>query len=247
MGRIPKLLEGLRAILRRRGLSYSDLARRLEVSESTVKRMFSRGVVSVSRLEDLCRAIDIDFLDLAKECKAKEVDAVLSTQQEQALAADPVLLAIFHLLLNDWTADAIRHSYALKEAEMVGLLAKLDRLGLIELRPRNVVRLRISPRLSWGRQKEIRARYERTVRDEFLSSGFDRPDEVLRFEVRELSAASISALQEKIERLAIEIQELAGKDAQLPADKRISVGCLIAARPWVFSILAALRRRTATP
>lgn len=246
MGRIPKLLEGLRSILRRRGLSYADLARRLQVSESTVKRMFSRGVVSVSRLEEVCRLVDIDFLDLAKECNARDSgSAMLSSEQEHALTDDPILLAVFHLLLNDWAPERIEACYLIEKAQMISLLAKLDRVGLIELKPHNVIRLRVSPRLSWGRQKEVRARYERTVREEFLSAPFDRPDDVLRFDVRELTPASIAALQEKIESLAIELQELAGRDANEPTDRKVSVGCLVAARPWVFSVLTALRRREA--
>jgi hypothetical protein len=81
------------------------------------------------------------------------------------------------------------------------------------------------------------------VRDDFLDSSFERSGEILRFEVRELTRASIAVLQEKIERLAMEIQELAERDASHPSESRHSVGCLLTARPWVFSVLATLAKR----
>ena len=242
---IPKLLDALRALLRRRGINYSDLAGRLRVSESTVKRIFSRGVVSVARLEQICDLLEIDMVDLAKESSAYRLgSAVLSADQERALASDPVLLAVFHLLLNEWTAERIVAAYTIDEPSLVALLARLDRLGLIELKPGNAVRLRVSPRLSWDRQPRVRVAYERRVRDEFLASPFDKPDEMLRFEARELTRASLMALQEKIERLAADVQTFAQRDALQPFETKISVGCLFAARPWVFSVVSALQRRT---
>jgi len=150
---------------------------------------------------------------------------------------------VLHLLLNEWTVDRISAIYEFEEAELVSLLAKLDRLGLIYLKPHNVVKLRVSPRMSWGRQEAVRARYERMVREEFLGSRFDKSEEVLRFEVRELTRGSIVAMQDKIDRLVVEMQELADKDATRPPDSKSSVGCLVAARPWVFSVLASLKRR----
>jgi len=244
MTRIPKLLDGLRSLLRRRGISYAQLAKRLRVSESTVKRMFSRGVVSVARLEQTCAMLEIDIVDLAKEASTYRLgSAALSAEQERALASDAVLFAVFHLLLNEWTADRIVAAYSIDEPALISLLARLDRLGLIELKPGNLVRLRVSPRLSWDRQRRVRLRYESLVRDEFLASSFDRPDEVLRFEVRELTRSSIVALQEKIERLAEEVQKFAEGDALQPIETKLSVGCLLAARPWVFSVVAALQRR----
>jgi transcriptional regulator with XRE-family HTH domain len=230
-------------VLHRRGLTYGALARKLKVSESTVKRMFSRGAISVARLEDMCRLFDIDVFDLARESRLRELRAeVLSEAQETALAADPVLLAVFHLLLNDWEAERIRASYSIEAPQMVLLLSTLERLGLIELKPGNLVKLRISPRMSWSRQRQVRSRYEKIVREEFLDSRFDRSGEILRFEVRELTQASIEILQEKIGKLAAEIQELADRDAASPSESRRSVGCLLTARPWVFSVLTSLER-----
>jgi transcriptional regulator with XRE-family HTH domain len=244
MSSVPRLLEGLKSILRRRGVSYAELARQLKVSESTVKRMFSRGSLTVGRLEHICTLIDVDFFELAKECKGREAQRdSLSSEQERALADDPVLLAVFHLLLNGWTVARICDSYEIAEARAVTYLATLDRLGLIELRQHNSIRLRISRQLSSGDKGAVRNRYEHMVRDEFFSSRFDGQNDAFRFDVREISPASILALRENVERLAREFQELAERDAGLPEEDKLSVGCLVAARPWVFSVLAALRRR----
>jgi len=244
MSAIPKLLQGLRSILHQRGLGYRDLANRLKVSESTVKRIFSRGSVSVVRLEEICQLVDIEFSDLARACAAAQTSKdLLSQEQERALAADPVLLAVLHLLMSEWSPDQIRSTYEFDKAEIVSILARLDRLGLITLKPNNLVKVRVSPRMSWGQQKGVRTRYERMVREEFLDSRFEGADQLLCFEVRELTHGSIAVMLNKIQRVADDIQEMADRDATQPSTSKVSVGCLLSARPWVFSVLAALKRR----
>jgi hypothetical protein len=65
-----------------------------------------------------------------------------------------------------------------------------------------------------------------------------------RLEVKELSETSLAQVRRKLERLASEFNQLAEFDAALPATKRRSVGMVLAIKPWVFSLLGALRRKS---
>ena len=67
----------------------------------------------------------------------------------------------------------------------------------------------------------------------------------LRFASRQMSAESAAILKERLERLAVEFNQLADADASLPSERRVGVALLAACRPWRFSVLNTLKRRKA--
>ena len=64
MSQVNELIQHLKRKLRGAGLTYKDLADRIGVSESTLKRWFSQGSFAVERLDDICRALAIDLADV---------------------------------------------------------------------------------------------------------------------------------------------------------------------------------------
>jgi hypothetical protein len=66
--------------------------------------------------------------------------------------------------------------------------------------------------------------------------------ELLRFEARDLSPASAAVLRRRLERLLADFSELAEVDSTLPR-RREGIGLLVACRPWVFSVVNALKKR----
>lgn len=225
-------------------MTYADLAQRIAMSEASVKRLLSNGKFSLERLQQVCSALDLDIYGLAKMARGEaERLAQLTIAQEQALAKDARLLTVFHLLLHEWSAAQISKEFAISDPEVVRLLVKLDRLGLIELLPRNRVKLLCPQQFTWRRDGPVRRRYQQSAIAEYLSSEFAGRDELLRLEVRELSSASLARLKQKLERIAIEFNELAEVDSHLDIQNRQSVGLVLAIRPWVFSLVSALKRR----
>ncbi len=59
MDEIARLLETLKRSLRARGLTYRDVARELDLSESSVKRLFSTGSLSLTRVTRICRMLEL--------------------------------------------------------------------------------------------------------------------------------------------------------------------------------------------
>ncbi len=57
-------------------------------------------------------------------------------EQEEAVVADKELLLMAICVLSQWTLEQVLATYRLTEAEDVNYLAQLDRIGIIELRPR---------------------------------------------------------------------------------------------------------------
>jgi DNA-binding Xre family transcriptional regulator len=236
MSQTSQLLDALKKVLRAKGLAYRDVATALDISEASVKRIFSRETFSLERLEAVCRFLDMTIYDLARMTRmyTEEEATVLSVDQEQALADDSTLLAYFYLLLMGHKVDDIATQYGLDELTEVRILTRLDRLKLIDLFPGNRVRLLVSRRIVWRQDGPIRRQYERQVKAQFLDYRFKGTDEWLSLETSELSDASIKVLARKLEKLAREFDELADLDLNLPRKKKSSVGLMLAMRPWTY-------------
>ncbi|MCB1743956.1 MAG: helix-turn-helix domain-containing protein [Gammaproteobacteria bacterium] len=238
-----ELLTTLKSELRRRGLSYADVACRLEVSESTVKRLFAKGNFTLQRLSEVCAIAGLDIAELALIADERRRDVEqLSEAQEQALVADPKLMLMAFLLLNDWRVEDIRKAYAIEDLESIQLLARLDRLKLIELMVGNRPRMRLSRRFTWRAGGPIQRFFERQVQSEFFNSRFDGPGELRLVLNGMLSQQSIAELHERFAKLAEEFESRARDNRKLGVEQRQGTSAVLAIRPWSLSIFDAFRR-----
>ena len=241
MTQVESLIQALKQVLKGRGVTYSELARRLGISESSVKRLLSRGGLTLERLEQICACLDTDFLELAKRMQREQAEPRdLTLKQEEALAEDSQLLAIAYHLINGWTPNRLRKTYGMSEAALTGPLAKLDRLGLIDLMPGGEVKVKVARNLKWRPDGPLHRRYTQQALSEFFASSFGGKDKRLRFMAREMSLDSIGRVLQQIDRFAAEFEELADMDQARPSDTRVDVGLVLALRPWRLSVLTRL-------
>ncbi len=244
MDQSQQITAALKQFLKEKGVTYAMLAQKIRLSEASVKRLFSTSAFTLKRLAQICDALELDIYTLAKMARGTSEKSVeLSLPQEKALAQDIKLLTLFHLLLHDWGFNDICAEFDITEAEGVKLLAKLDRLKLIELMPNNRVRVICPQHFTWRIDGPVREKFQPAAMAEFLAGDFALKSDLLRLEARELSAASMAIIKRKLERIAVEFNELAEMDSSLAISKRESVGMVLAIRPWVFSIVSALKRR----
>jgi len=239
-----RLVDALKRSLRSRGLTYGALARELRLSEASVKRMFSRGTFTLSRIEQILAVLDLELDEVARMSRSAEAQArELSLEQESALAKDERLLSVFWLLQNDWRFAEVVDAFAISRAELTGACARLEKLGLIDWRPGDRVRLKVAKDFAWRAGGPVKKVYGRRVMQEFLQGRFEAPLELLRFESRVLSPESAMVLKRRLERLARDFNEFAEADASAPSARKVSVALLAACRPWEFSVVNALKRR----
>src|SRR5918996_3398063 len=145
MAHTAALVEVLKRELRARGITYANLAPRLQLSEASVKRMFSRRDFTLKRLDEICKHAEIDFSELARAVVREEtLISHLSLEQEKEIVADRKLFLVAVCALNHVTFDQIVESYDISAAECVQLLARLDRLRFLELQPGNRIKLLVS-------------------------------------------------------------------------------------------------------
>jgi len=239
-----QLIDALKRVLKSRHITYAALARRIGMSEASVKRLFSQHTFTLSRLEQVLTSLEIDFFELAKLARgAGDAPEEMTEPQEHALASEPRLMGVFYLLFNDWQPAQILARYELNDAELTKLLLKLDRLQLIELMPGNRVKIRVGRHLRLRPSGAIRARHGQKTMADFLAVEFDRHGGHFRFEFRDISPASFAVVHRKLDRLAAEFNELAELDSTLPPDQRQSIGLVLGMRPWKIGLVTNLKER----
>ena len=150
MSSTADLIRILKQELKSAQMTYADLARALGMAESSVKRMLAKGDLSLSRIDAICRALRLDFAELARRvADAQPLLAQMTEAQERAVVADKKLLLCAICVLSQWTLEQITQTYRLSEAEAVKALLQLDRVGIIELRPLNRYRLKLAKTFRW--------------------------------------------------------------------------------------------------
>lgn len=230
------ILSSVKKCLRAQGRTYRDVAAALQISEASVKRIFSEQTFSLQRLEEVCRFLDMSFYDLARMTRLSTEEEVtqLTLKQEQGLAKDPLVLTYFYLLLTGRTPAKIAKEFGLDDLQQATMLARLSKLKLVELLPNNNARLRTGRRIDWRHDGPIRKLYQRQVQQAFMDSAFTAQDQMFRFDTGELSPASVSVLMKKFEKLSEEFDEFAELDVVTPANKKKAYGLMLGFRPWTF-------------
>jgi len=243
MSQVSALLKTLKRELKANGVTYAVVAERLELSESSVKRMFSESRLSLDRLEALCQIVGMEISDLVRKMASERQRInMLTREQEREVAADPKLLLVAICVLNGWTYEEILGTYTLSEHECIQLLARLDRLRLIDLQPLNRFRLTVANDFRWIPDGPIQRFFSKEVQPGFLQSTFTGPGEKFEFCSGMLSRASNATMLKKMDRLVAEFNELHAEDSGLPLADRFGSSLLIALRPWEFSFFREMRR-----
>jgi transcriptional regulator with XRE-family HTH domain len=233
------LVAALKRCLKMRGVTYKDLALSINLSESSVKRLFASNNLSIQRFEQVCEVVEMSIFDvgkIAREGDEIQEPHILSIEQEQALADDVKLLIGFHLILNGWSFDRINDAFDWSEPEIIKIFTTLDKLSLISLLPNNKFKTLTAPNIRWRKDGAVRKCHEQSAFYEFLKDRFIKEDQLLDFEVLELSPASINILRRKMEMLLREVNDLATMDYSLKPGKKKNTGIMLAMRPWVFSL-----------
>ena len=242
-----RFVETLKKCVRARGMNYAQLARAIGLSEPSVKRMFSRGTFTLTRLDEILTVLELDLYEVARMSRRADEDpSELTLEQESALAKDERLLSVFWLIGNGWRFGEILKEFSISNTELTLAFGRLERLKLVAWGAGERVRLRVPKDFRWRAGGPVKKAYGRRVTQEFLQARFDAPLELLRFESREISAESAAVLKRRLERVVAEFNELAELDAAAPAGRRAGMAMLVACRPWEFSVVNALKRRKAS-
>ena len=243
MSTTADLVLALKAELKAAQMTYADLARALGMAESSVKRMLARGEMPLSRLDAICRALKLDFADLARRvADSQPLLAEMTQAQEQAVVADKKLLLVAICVLSQWTLEQMTGYYRLSEAEAVRYLAQLDRIGIIELKPLNRYRLKLAKTFRWRPHGPVMSYFREHALLDYFSGGFDAPGEGLMLVHGSISRALAPAFLERMQRVAQDFAQQHLADQKLAEADREGYTLLLAMRRWEFEAFGLLRR-----
>ena len=244
MARTAALVDNLKRELRARNITYAAVAKRLGMSEASVKRMFSQKEFTLSRLDAICDAAGIEFSDLARTLTAPDaVISQLSYEQEKELADNHKLTLVALLTLNHYSFEEMIALFDLDAAECTRLLARLDRIKFIELMPNNRIRLLVSRAFAWIPDGPIQRLFKAQALGDYFRSSFEREHELMVLANGALSKSSIGTLLARLRRTAAEFSAMRMDDAMLPSSERSPITLLLAARPWLPDFLRKYRRK----
>lgn len=243
MSTTQALISVLKAELKAAGLTYASLAKELKLAESSVKRMFAKGEMPLSRIDEICRVLKTDFAELSRQvADAKALRRELTPEQEAAVVADPKLLLCAICALSQWTFDQIVATYTLTEAECVARFVHLDRLGIIELRPMNRYRLQLAKTFRWRPDGPVMQYFRGKVVGDYYSGGFDGEGEMLMLVHGQIGRSLATLFNERLQRVAADFAQQHLADQKLPPDQKRPYTLIIGMRSWLFAAFRDLKR-----
>lgn len=245
MNAISALYDTLKQQLKASGLTYRDVATALELSEANIKRLFAQRNFSLERLEKISGLLGLSLADLfALNAQKRPQLSQLTVEQEEELIADPKLLLVAVCAHDGWRFKDIIQQFEISEHECIRLLARLDRLKMVQLLPGNHIKLLIAPDFRWISNGPLERYINQSVLSTFMAGDFHQP-QAFRFYLRgSFSASSLAQIHSRLNQLTQEVAELNRQDARLPLELRQHAGLLLALRPWEMPLFEAMKRTT---
>jgi transcriptional regulator with XRE-family HTH domain len=249
MAQTHQLIEALKQALRAHGKTYRDVAGHLQLSEASVKRLFSEKSFSLQRLDQVCQLLGIEISDLVQAMNESALGAIsgLTLEQEREIVGDLGLLLITVCVLNRWSLEEMLANLDIPETRCIRHLARLDRLGMIELLPKNRVKLRVAPNFHWLENGPIQQFFLQKLQSDFFNSRFDQQQERLIVINGMLAPSSNAVFQRKLEQLVREFDELNNADAGLPFGQRNGTTVVLAMRRWRYGLFNRFQKKSSDP
>ncbi len=243
MSETARLIAAIKKQLKSQGMTYRDLARALQISEPSIKRMFASGRLTVERLVQISNLLGYTLAELSREAIAGQSRLrMLTEQQERELVSDPKLLVIAVCALNHWTMDEIAATYRVSNAECIKYLLRLDKLSIIDLLPGNRIRITVARDFDWLPSGPIHHYFQSRGLSDFLKSGFAHEGEAMAFVHGMFTDQALAQIQDELRRLRRKFAELHEESLSAPLSKRRGVGLLLAMRGWEPADFTKLRR-----
>jgi transcriptional regulator with XRE-family HTH domain len=243
MPKATTLVDALKRELKARDITYADLASRIDMSEASVKRMFSQKNFTLQRLDEILTATEISLRDLALTTNDESLISELTREQEEEIISDPKKFIVAVSVLNLLTVEQIIRIYDISEVEVIKYLLRLDKIGFLELLPNNRVKLLVSRTFRWIPNGPIQNSFRDQAYAEYLDCNFDGEHELMRLINVMLSKQSVSSLLNRLKQVAREFSEQHQEDSKLPFEQKYRLSFMLAARPWLPKEFKALVRK----
>lgn len=236
------IIDTLRAHLKARDLTYRDLADGIELSEISIKRMFTGADIGLSRLEQICQFLQIELSDLFKTSpKKRKLISRLTQAQEAEFAKNNKLLMVAVCALNYWSVQDMWTHLTLTRGQIQSLMQRLDEIGFLDLQSTRQYKLLVSHNFAWITGGPIMQMVQ-GMSQEYFADSFEGDTQVLRILNVRVSTPAQAQLKTRLEQIAQEYVDQSRADSHLPLHERPPVSVCVAARAWIPKFMHELIR-----
>lgn len=195
-----KIKKVIKALLKKRAITYEELADRLECSVPTVTRILGQEEMTLTRLLQFCEILEIDLAEIEALTKeGDEKEERFSPEQEAFLAKNKNYFAYLMKLFEGLTPKQIAEKFGLSQRSTDKYLIGLEKNELIRVTGKQKVKPAFKSFPSLGRGQLGDAYYEAMIKN---SAQFfiERAREGLRAkpEERELHSAKFGINSVKV-------------------------------------------------
>jgi len=237
MSETSELIQCLKRSLRQHGVTYAQLTEPLGLSEASVKRLFAEESFSLKRIETICQHIGISFSDLLVMLEEKQdYISQFTNEQEREIISDDRLIMVTQLVFSDWQFDDILRVFTMTKPELIRVLIKLEKIGLIELLPNNRFKLLTAHNFRWRKDGPVQTYFRENIQTDFFLSDFTDPNEDMNFLTGMLSPDAYIEFTKKLDDLIKDFDRLCREDSKRPLNDRLGYAVVLAIRPWTLGL-----------
>ncbi|MGZ3655768.1 MAG: helix-turn-helix domain-containing protein [Bdellovibrionota bacterium] len=142
--------DSLKLALKKEGITYKELARRLKLSESGMKKILSAKDGSFERIAEICGELGLSLGELLAGREEGMFELSYTSAQQEYLVRDLRALRLYWALVYERRSLAEAQKVAgLPRAEAFAVLRRLDQLELLALLPGDRVRVPPVRQIRW--------------------------------------------------------------------------------------------------
>ncbi len=201
-------------------VSYSDLARTLDVPESTLKKWFNTEDGSFNRITLICEALGIPLGILLKSIEDQNIKTFTFTKEQQTLfSANRKVFDVYWLLVYERKEPSEINEYLkIGPTEMKNILLKLDKVRLLKFGENDKVKIPNMRPIQW----DFQGNFMKSLKSEWTERILKDPSRIV-IQFFQLTSKSIEeldrdllALEEKYaRRTIIELSDVTKKRKQV--------------------------------
>lgn len=232
---IVNLLNTLKKILKSKGLTYKEIGQFLDLSEVSVKRIFSQNDCSLSRLSAICSLVNLSILELSELTKkaSENENFHLSAKQEKTFSENLKLFYFFRELYRGEAYLQVLKELSLEKEEGFLYLRKLESLEILEVLPYDQFKFKIKGRIRPKINGELFNKIIKDIDQQFLSYVYKN----IENQESCFHSSEVFLRKKSFDKMVIEINEIGKKyrDIAYQEEKITQKKDLIDVR-WLFAL-----------
>lgn len=218
--------DAIKRALKVQRISYQDLAKRLKMTESGVKKLLNRPDLSIARASAIGAVLGLSFSELAAEASTSQASTQveISVAVQEFFASDIDAFHVYWLVAAEHRElDEVQNVLKLSRQALFRYLRKLDSLKLIELLSGDKIRVPSTGPVIWPRKGPFMPTLMRRWSKAIVEYVIDNANKEQHFALRHcrLTNASLRELTRAFEDLNSEFTARSMRESKAYANEEL--------------------------